>query len=296
MRFLLDAKDLIDAVEHNRPIALTDFDQYLRTGGHELVLTSTNIREFVAPLFTDGDFLKMRKLLQNLEALPVCYLREATILHEELAAAWRAFESANNYDGIDPYVERWDETLFPDEAPSRIFVAFRLDEIIHRLWRRRSKPLLIPRRHIDWTRANIERQREITDSERLSLKRNFIGSVGRHLQVGKLFRVGETVIDDSALDGFAKWIYANPGRCPGFRLHYDTYHELVHNVGDIPKDSDLLDFAHIPAIPYVGAITMDRRMTDYVRRVSRRLHAEYSSTNHADRIFPNLARLLDACA
>ena len=155
MRFLLDAKDLIDAVEHNRPIPLTDFDQYLRTRGHELVLTSTNVREFVAPLFTDGDCLKMRKLLQDLEALPVCYLREATILHEELAVAWRAYESENNYAGIDPYVTRWDETLFPGEAPSRIFVAFRLDEIIHRLYRRRSKPLLIPQRHIDWTRANI---------------------------------------------------------------------------------------------------------------------------------------------
>jgi hypothetical protein len=296
VRFLLDAKDLIDAVEHNRPIALADFDQYLRTRGHELVLTSTNVREFVAPLITDNDFLKMRKLLQNLEALPVCYLREATILHQELAAAWRAIESGSNYDGIDPYVGRWDETIFPGEAPSRIFVTFRLDEIIHRLWRRPSKPLLMPRRHIDWTRANIEREREITDAERLSLKRNFIGSVGRHLQVGKHFRVEETVIDRTALDGFGKWIYADPHRCPGFRLHYNTYHELVRNFRDIPKDSDLLDFAHIPAIPYIDAITMDRRMTDYVTRVSRRLSAEYASTNYGDRIFPKLAPLLDAYA
>ena len=67
MRFLLDAKDLIDAIEHNLPIALTDFDQYLRTRGRELVLTSTNVREFVAPLMTDNDFLKMRALLQSLE-------------------------------------------------------------------------------------------------------------------------------------------------------------------------------------------------------------------------------------
>ena len=128
MRFLLDAKDLIDAVEHNHPIALTDLDQYLRTRGHQLVLTSTNVREFVAPLMTDNDFLKMRGLLQDLEALPVCYLREATILHEELAAAWRAHEDGRDYIGIDPYVMRWDETLFPGDAPSRIFVAFRLDE------------------------------------------------------------------------------------------------------------------------------------------------------------------------
>jgi hypothetical protein len=293
VRFLLDAKDLIDAVEHNHPLALTDFDQYLRTRGHQLVLTSTNVREFVAPLMTDNDFLKMRGLLQSLEALPVCYLREATILHEELTAAWRAHESGRDYIGIDPYVTRWDETLFPGEAPSRIFVAFRLDEIIHRLWRRPSKPLLIPQRHIDWTRANIEKEREITEPERLSLKKNFIGSVARHLQVGKLFRIGEIVLDEPALVGFGKWIYADPRRCPGFRLHYSIYHELVHNVRDLPKDGDLLDFAHIPAIPYTDAITMDRRMTDYATRVSRRLQAEYSYTNHAERIFPKLAPLLD---
>lgn len=154
----------------------------------------------------------------------------------------------------------------------------------------------MPLRHIDWTRTNIERERKITDAERLSLKRNFIGSVTRHVEVGKHFRLGESVIDRADLDKFAKWIYADPHRCPGFRLHYNTYHELVRNVRDVPKDRDLLDFAHIPTIPYIDAITMDRRMTDYVRRVSRRLHAEYSSTDYADRIFPNLATLLDACA
>ena len=114
--------------------------------------------------------------------------------------------------------------------------------------------------------------------------------------MGKLFRIGKIVLDEAALDGFGKWIFADPRRCPGFRLHYSTYHELVRNVRDLPKDSDLLDFAHIPAIPYADAITMDRRMTDYATRVSRRLQAEYSYTNNAENIFPKLAPLLDAYA
>lgn len=49
-------------------------------------------------------------------------------------------------------------------------------------------------------------------------------------------------------------------------------------------------------VPYIDAITMDRRMTDYVTRVSRRLTADYASTNYADRIFAKLAPLLDAYA
>jgi hypothetical protein len=120
--------------------------------------------------------------------------------------------------------------------------------------------------------------------------------VGRHLQVGRRFRIGDVPIEKVDLTAFGNWIYSNPDRCPGFRLHYNTYHELVANVRDIPKDSDLPDFAQIQPIPYVDAITMDRRMRDYTGRVSRRLHKEYGSTNYAERIFPKLAPLLDAFA
>lgn len=296
MRFLLDAKDLIDVVEHGRPIAPMEFDEYLRSRGHEIVLTSTNVREFAAPLMTDGEFLKMRGLLQSLEALPVCYMKEGTILHEELSAAWRAYESGSEYEGIDPYVRRWDETVFIGDASTRIRVGYRLDEMIYSLWKGPSRALLVPRRHIDWTRANIMKERALTDEERLSLKKNFIGSVGRHLRDGRRFGIGNVPIENVDQDAFGNWIYSNPDRSPGFRLHYNTYHELVANVRDIPRDSDLLDFVHILSIPYVNAITMDRRMCDYTRRVGRRLHKEYGSTNYAERIFPKLAHLLDAFA
>ena len=296
MRFLLDAKDLIDVAEHGRPMALSDFHNYLRSSGHEIVLTSTNVREFAAPLATDGDFLKMRGLLQSLEALPVCYMRESTILDEELRAAWRAFDSSTKYEGINPYVGRWDETLFTGEASTRILVNFRLDEIIYRLWRRNSRILLMPWRNIAWMRPEFERQRNIPASERLSLKENFKHSVGRHLQGGLRFGILDVPVEKVDQAAFGNWIYSNPDRCPGFRLHYNTYHELVANVRDVPKDSDLLDFAHILAIPYVDAITMDRRMCDYARRVGRRLHKEYGSTNYSERIFPKLAPLLDALA
>jgi hypothetical protein len=296
VRFLLDAKDLIDAVEHERPIALAELDEYLRGRGHELILTSTNVREFAAPLVADGDFLKMRALLQRLEALPVCYMKEGTILYEELPAAWRAYESGSEYEGIDPYVRRWDETVFTREASTRVLVGYRLDEMIYTLWHSRARVLLMPQRHIDWAHAHILKERELTDEDRLSLKEVFIGSVGRQLQVGRRFGIGDVPVERVDQATFGRWIYSNPDRCPGFRLHFHVYHELVANVGDVPKDSDLLDLAHIQPIPYVDAITMDRRMCDYAARVARRLHKEYASTNYAERIYPKLAPLLDAFA
>jgi hypothetical protein len=94
MNFLLDAKDLIDAVEHDLPIRLADFEAHLRRRSDRIALTTTNVREFVAPLMGDNDFLRMRRLVQQLEDLPICYLREGTIIEAELAAARRAYEKA----------------------------------------------------------------------------------------------------------------------------------------------------------------------------------------------------------
>jgi hypothetical protein len=57
MRILLDSRDLIAVVERQRPITPQQADEYLRSNGHELVFTFTNIRELVAPLATGSDFL-----------------------------------------------------------------------------------------------------------------------------------------------------------------------------------------------------------------------------------------------
>lgn len=230
MRVLLDAKGLIDVVEHGRPLSLRDFELCLRSCGHQLVLTSTNVREFVSPLMHDRDSLKMRQLLQSIEALPVCYLREGKILHEELIAAQSAFEAQREYSPIAPYVTRWDETIFLGQASTRIIVGYRLDEMIYSLSKERSKALLMPKTHIEWTRENIRRERNITEYDRLTLKQNFISSVSRHLEIGRGYRIHDILLDDLELKRIGRWIYDNPHRCPGLRLHYNTYHELVANV------------------------------------------------------------------
>jgi hypothetical protein len=292
MKFLLDAKDLIDVVEHNIPVRLMDFGARLRRRGDDLVLTTTNVREFVAPLMRDGDFLKMRHLVQQLEALPVRYLREGTIIETELTAAWQAYESGRDYVSVDPYVKRWDATIFPREATTRVIVGYRLDQMIYALWRGPARALLIPQRNIKLIRQSILEERRIRATNKFSAKRTFISSVERHFMIGKRFGVIRLPLDRIDFQALGKWIYEDPARCPGFRLHYHTFHELAANVGDPLQDSDLLDFAHVPATPYVDAITMDRRMADYVKRVGRRLAKNYDSENYANRIFTKLGLLL----
>ena len=43
MRILLDSRDLIDLIEHARPVALDRMNTFLRDNNHEFVLTFTNI-------------------------------------------------------------------------------------------------------------------------------------------------------------------------------------------------------------------------------------------------------------
>ena len=91
MRILLDGKDLINLVEHSSPVDLEDFRQTLESKGHQMVLSYTNIREFAAPIATTGETLKVRRLLNGVEALPVCYIREGFIIDDEIRAAANAF-------------------------------------------------------------------------------------------------------------------------------------------------------------------------------------------------------------
>ena len=92
MCFLLDSRDVIDLVEHDRPVSVPDFNAYLRAGNHEIVLSFTNVRELAGPLAVIGDFLRVRPLLQSLEQLPHRYIREAPIIAFEIQSALDAFK------------------------------------------------------------------------------------------------------------------------------------------------------------------------------------------------------------
>src|SRR5260370_19767798 len=109
MKILLDSKDLIDVIEHDRPIRLEEFRAYLNDHRCSLALAFNNVRELAAPLAQGIDSLHVRSLLQKLETLPVSYLAEMLIPSEEVKEAVRAFNSAIEYNPINPWVSRCDE-------------------------------------------------------------------------------------------------------------------------------------------------------------------------------------------
>src|ERR1700738_619603 len=104
MRLLLDSRDLIDLVEHGRPVSVPNFDRYLRGGNHAIVLSCANVRELAGPLAVVGDFLRIRPSLQSLEQLPHTYIREAPIPAYEIRAALEAFNAGPAYLDCNVYV------------------------------------------------------------------------------------------------------------------------------------------------------------------------------------------------
>lgn len=266
MRILLDTKDLINVVEKNTPVSLSELGEFLVRKNAKLALTYINIREFVSPASRGGDFLPVRRQLQMIEALPICYLREAPVVAQEILASIEAFSRNVEPSPVDPYVRRWDYTFsYPGPSAAEIFVGYRLDEIVYELLRRDPKLFEPYRFYGEKLREQFAAERGLPTGAKKSPTANFPDSVRKHgLQWGVQF--GST--DVNAL---GSWVYRRPLRCPGLRLSYDVYHEISANVGDKPKDSDIPDVSHFYPLPYVDAATIDRRMMSYFRAVVRRL-------------------------
>lgn len=287
MRILLDSKDLINVIEHGKPIDYAAFDAYLRSHNATLVLTFTNIREFVAPISENRDFPSIRPYLRQIEKLPVCYLREAPIGAEEIIAAKEAFVKGGEPKRINPYVRRWDHTIsYPGPSPVEDFVNLRLDEIIYFLYKDNPKHFEPFRKGGVLLRNLFAADRQLPRHKRKSLADNFVESVKRW---GGRWNIDYERID---VDTFGHWIYDNPTRCPGLRLGYDLFHTMLSNVGDIPKDSDIPDFSHFDAIPYVDQATLDRRMMHYFRTIVKRLQKAQPQISYHRYTHASLADLL----
>jgi len=61
-------------------------------------------------------------------------------------------------------------------------------------------------------------------------------------------------------------------------------YELLGAVTDKMKDNDNYDFAYLYTIPYVDAITLDRRIRGYATSVTRRLKELNPAVDYASRL------------
>lgn len=288
MRILLDASSFIE-LEHNRPMSFAELDAMLRKQHARLVLTRTNVGEFAASAARTGDFLKLRHQLQQVERLPLGYLREGGITFAELKEAVAAFNEHREFAAVNPYVKRWDETLvLQGPSPAQILVNQRLDDLVFMVWKEKPDAFLNDERWGKLFAKQFERDRELPAGVRKAIEKNFPNALRRHLSQ---FSIS---FPEEMINQLAEWIYDDPIRCPGHRLGYDVRQELMNNLSETVSENDVADFAHAQAVPYVDAVTMDRNTADLCRRVSRRLNQRNPAIKYEERIFAGLKDLLDA--
>lgn len=183
MRILLDAKDLINITEKSRPADAKAFGDWLREKNATAVLSFTNVSDLVGPAFATNTFLEKRVLLQALETLPLAYIREGTIIEDELRAALAAYRIGREPLAVDPYVSRWDETAkWIGEPATRILVGHRLDDFVFMA----RRTIQAYKTEAAGIRRCIETERAIPKAERWTLKHMFIGRTADRLAAHRI--------------------------------------------------------------------------------------------------------------
>ena len=295
MLIYLDTKDLINLLEHDRPRPIQEFDAILRAGLHNLAVSFSNVKELSRPLLEPGARTVVTRLLNQLEKLPLRYIREGTIIRDELSEAREAFAGGREYRAISPFVARFDEAFSPFLRPlaSAMYLTLSLAESVFTLWQLNPSWLGPPTSHgLPPIKVHLEADRmHRGPSDAAS---NFAFAVANHLRdlaTRKLLPddLEAWALTSSAEDRkcFAGWIYADPRRCPALRLSDEFYHAVRKNASYTPSDSLVGDFAHIKCLPYVDLITLDRGTHDHVRRIADRI-----IPGCADKICGNLEEVL----
>src|SRR3972149_9810820 len=278
MLIYLDSKDLINILEKSETFSAEKFENFLKGGSHKIVLSFLTIMEIAEPLRHKKATTTVMSLLNHIEKLPHTYIH-SDISRLELEEALRAFSAEDNYKGILPFVNRFDETVDLNASPpTKSYINYPLSETIWDLYCFGALGGLD--KYAEKLRQTFASDRAL--SPKPSLKTHFTKTTERNIGLHRL------LIPHRKISTFADWIYSDASRCPSERLGYEVWHKMVRNITDIPHDSDLEDFQHIGCLPYVDLMTLDRRMHGYVCQVSKDISVDYDK-----KIFKNTTEVLN---
>jgi hypothetical protein len=290
MKILLDTRDLINLVERGRPLSTNDAGLFLTGDQHRLVYCFTNIRELVSPLATGVSFIEVRATLQSLEKLPHTYIKEVKIISLEISEAVSAFIEGREFQLPNIEATRWDQTLFEPRDGSRSTISqlvnLRLDDLVYLAYSGAPTVFAAPAQHLPELRRLAAVDRQLITAGKAPEKEHFKRAIVRHAQ---RYGIGLPIGRE---DSFTDWVYQNPVRCLGIRFTHEVYRALLENITDIPETADFSDLALVYAVPYVEAITLDRRMRHYCRIGARRLVQAGAPFNLGARIHSNFASII----
>jgi hypothetical protein len=278
-RLYLDSRDLIELVSKNKPMSAVSFAQFLAERDWVVVYSFANVCETTIPEDLDETTRRARVL----KSLPHTFIRAMPAIRcLEFAAASRALESGSEPTAIDPYVSHWHQTfLYPhQDAEMAAAGSFSFEnQVVFMVSRNPDVCRNLPHQTAKVQRA-VEKDRTVSDHVRRNRER-FEGGVAVALAECGL-RMPAT-----GKKPFARWIRQDPTRCPGWRLFDEGYLKFASNVADSVDHGDSNDWSHVSSLPYVDAITLDRRIAAYARAAAETLQLQNSTCRYSDRIFRN---------
>lgn len=282
MHILLDAKDLINVVEHSNPVTLSEFDDWLRARDADVVCSLVNIRGLAAPLALGSWFLpQVKSSLDRLESLPHCFVTSGIDVLE-LQRALECFDAGKEYVAIDPYVPRFDY-VFPRFAnPRRLYYPMR-DSVID-LWK--ACPNVFqpqPKYH------KLQALGLSMDRERMAARQS--SSEPPSEWIVEILTLKMNVEQERATQ-LASWIAANPLRCPAMWLTRSVGFSMSQNQRYAARKDDTFDMAEMWTIPYTDAATVDRCMLDLFSRATRNLRRKDKLAGPRAKVYRNLSELM----
>lgn len=165
-------------------------------------------------------------------------------------------------------------------------VNVRLDDLIYLIFRQNRTLFAPPHEHLTKLRLQLELDRNLLRKGQAPAREHLANAIKKHA------RTAGITLPIGCEDEFAGWVYDNADRCPGLNLNHEVYRALMENLGDIPETADFSDLAHVYALPYVDAATLDRRMRHYCRLASDRVLLRGASVNYDNRICANFEDLI----
>jgi len=282
MHILLDAKDLINVLEHSNPMKLSEFDGWLRARDADLVCSLVNIRGLAAPLALGSSFLpQVKGSLDRLESLPHSFVTSGIDLLE-LQRALDCFDAGKEYVAIDPYVPRFDY-VFPRFAnPRKLYYPMR-DSVID-LWR--ACPNVFqpqPKYH------KLQALGMSMDRGRMTARQS--SSEPPSEWIVEILTLKMNVEEERATQ-VASWIAANPLRCPAMWLARAVGFSMSQNQSYAARKDDTFDMAEMWTIPYTDAATVDRCMLDLFSRAARNLRRKDNLAGPRAKVYRSLSELM----
>lgn len=284
VRVLLDTKDLIDLFEGSDVSKILQFERTLRDSDAVLVLTSSQVSELAPPLLRPERAPTRRRRLETLSILeilrPKIYMDFLAVWPLELIEADAALRGPREPHRIDPRIPRLDYGFNPGgDSPTRMLLEYPLHELAQH-W---APGIAETKRK--WNKLFPEGIRSLRDNPRRSPRDRF-----RTCLADLVVRIGIKEVIRTPIEDLADWILEEPTRCPGTMLCYDTRSSLVSNKGDRSKGSDLGDLNLILLAPYVDFMTADRRMRDYLLRVTKDFPGVASVMANVDEVLATLQK------